>query len=150
MFSDKVRLPVRKSFAGQMSKTQKQFQKDCDIGRIVKHYDKYGVIPEGVNVRQPRYIDNSQIPTFQEAQDMMRYAEEVFLRVPIEIRRACDHNMAKVADFLADPNNKDVLKKYGLLKPEQEPTTADYIKIIAQNTKKEEKQPEAAAAQLPT
>lgn len=135
MFGAQLRKPVKMIFT-KKTKTMESEKDSCDVNRIMNHYLRYGVVPDGVTVKTPKFGDFSNIPTFQDAQNMMRQAEDVFLRVPIEIRRACDHNAAKVMDFLNDPNNKDVLKKYGMLKPEpvEKP---DYLKQIAENTKKE-------------
>lgn len=141
MFGQELRIRVPTKSGGR-SKTQQAEKVNCDINRIVKHYTKYGVVPEGVTVKAARYADVSQVPTFQEAQNMIRHAEEIFLSVPLEIRRACDHNPAKVMDFINDPANADVLKKFGMLKPEkvEEP---NYLKEIAENTKKEPVKPVA-------
>lgn len=139
------RIPV-KCRGGGKSKTQQQFKKDCDINSIYKHYVKYGVIPENVVVKVPKFQDNGKVPTFQQAQDMMIEASNLYSKVPLEIRRLCDHDPAKVADFLCDEKNRDILNKHGLLK-EKKVEEPNYLKEIAETLKKGSEEP---AAQLPT
>lgn len=121
------------------SKTQQNQKDNCDINKIYKHFQKYGVIPENVAVRTPKFQDNSMIPSFQEAQNMMQEASAAFEKIPLEIRKLCDHNPAKVMDFIHDPQNKAYLEKYGMLaKPKvAEPDPLDLLQKIAKNTEKE-------------
>lgn len=121
--------------------TEQQHKNSCDINHIVAQYNKTGVMPEGTRI--PQYIDNTSIPSLEEAFSVVKQAQEAFLDLPANIRRLMDNDPAKMEQFLSDKDNTDILVKYGVLEiktpPVKEPTLGDVINQLKENNKTTEK-----------
>ena len=90
------------------------FKKQCDINVIMKQYENTGMLPQQTHI-QPRYIDNTEVPTLEEAFEATNRAMEAFYDLPPEVRRLMDNDPSKLENFIADSENHQVLEKYGII-----------------------------------
>lgn len=99
---------------------QQQFAEESDINTIVRRFGLTGEIPE--NFKMPVSGDFTNIPSFEEAQNMIRAAQEAFDQVPAHIRARFDNNPQKLMNFLDNEENKAEALKLGLIQHPPEKT----------------------------
>ena len=123
--------------------TDQSSQKESDINNIMKQYGITGMLP---NITIPgEYRDNSNTPTLEAAYDIVNAANEAFFQLPPNIRKLMDNQPSQLENFIADPNNADLLKKHGILISKNEvpvstltkPVTTEPV-VITEKTKKTE------------
>lgn len=96
------------------SRTHQGSKDECDINRIMRRFEKTGVI-EHQNRFQGRYGDFTLFPgDYQEALHQVRDANEMFLTLPAKVRKEFDNDPGQFLDFVTDPSNSDALKELGL------------------------------------
>lgn len=88
---------------------------DADINTIVRRFGLTGELPG--DLRMPVSGDFSGITDFHGAMNLVRAAQEEFLRVPANIRDRFNNDPQKFMSFMEDPGNLDEARKLGLLKP---------------------------------
>lgn len=91
--------------------TKDSFKDECDINVIMARYARTGVLPE--NYRQPVYADVSEVPSYMEALDVVRQAEDAFYALPAQARLECGNDPAVFVDRLR--SDAEWAKKHGLL-----------------------------------
>lgn len=99
------------------SETRQDMADECDINILMKKYEQTGLFPQPQG-RQPFYVDATDLPTYQEALNMIMAADDAFNALPASIRREFDNNPAKFVEFAEDPKNAQKLKEWGMLSPE--------------------------------
>lgn len=99
------------------SKTQQHFAEECDINTIVRRFGLTGQLPTAV--RMPTYGDFQNVPTYQEAMNAIRAADEAFMEMPAEVRARFNNDPASFVDFCSDPANKEEARKLGLVDKEE-------------------------------
>lgn len=104
-------------FNGDRGLTKQADAKDCDINAIFKRYERCGQLPDMI-VRDGRYGDFSEVPSYQEACEIVRFAEEQFLNLDVSIRNRFENDPVKFLAFVHDAKNVDEIERMGLLKPE--------------------------------
>lgn len=107
--------------------TQQGFKEECDINVIVERFGLTGQLPE--NLRMPVSGDFTGVTDFQSAMNIVRQAEEEFLRVPAHIRERFSHDPGKLMAFLEDDKNRDEAVKLGLVNPPVE-RTRDVVQAV--------------------
>lgn len=95
------------------SMTQQQFKDDCDVNVIMKKYAQTGVVTH-TNSRTGVYADFLDLPSYQEALDIVRYGDEAFMQLDAHIRNKFDNDPQKLLDYLADPANIEESIQLGL------------------------------------
>jgi hypothetical protein len=95
--------------------TDQSDAKAADINNIMKTYQKTGIFPE-VNDRIGQYIDNTDMPSLEEMHDQAVKAKSLFMELPSALRKLMDNDPTKMAEFISDPSNIEICKKYGILK----------------------------------
>lgn len=105
---------------GPDSMTQQEFAKECDINEIVRRFGLTGQLPE--NLRFPVSGDFTGVGDFHEAMNLVRQAEEEFLRVPAEVRARFQNDPGRLLAFLDDGKNRDEAIKLGLVNAPPERT----------------------------
>lgn len=120
------------------SMTKQEFQKECDINNIIKHFSVSGMFSH-VNVRaaQGSYQDLPDSVDFQESLDVIRAAETAFMSLPAKVRDRFGQDPAEFLAFLGDPANAEEAQKLGLLKPVEPPPEPLEVKVV--NPPQEEK-----------
>lgn len=91
---------------------------DADINVIARSFGLgRGPMPVPPEVFDPRhYGDMSEVPSLQEALDLVREAENSFMRLPPELRKRFNDAPAALWEFVQDPNNWPEAVRLGLLK----------------------------------
>lgn len=121
--------------------TDQSFKKQCDINLIMKQYEKTGMLPQQT-ISNPRYIDNTNIPTLEDAFNITNQAMEAFYTLPPTIRRLMDNDASQLENFISNPENHDLLKKHGVIVEKQhvkpDATLNDVIETLKNNHSKTE------------
>lgn len=116
-YDARVKVDSDLDFKGDRGLTKQSDAKDCDINAMFRRFEKTGQLPDMI-VREPRYGDFSDVPSYQEACDIVNHAEEQFAALDVDIRNRFENDPAKFLAFVTDSKNVDELEKMGLLKPE--------------------------------
>lgn len=105
------------SFEGAVSLTKQSDAIDADINSLFARFERTGQLPNMI-VKEASYGDFSSVPSYQEAVEIVRHADEQFINLDVSIRNRFDNDPAKFLAFATDPANIDELEKMKLLKPE--------------------------------
>jgi len=107
--------------------TDQSYKNACDINNIMANYVKTGMLPQ-TNSSEPRYVDNTLIPSLEIAHNVIKQAQDAFQALPPYIRKLMDNDPSKLESFISDPENTHLLIKYGLATEKiQEKTTNSEI-----------------------
>ena len=101
------------------SLTQQQFKEDSDINTIVDRFMKTGHLPDPVSM--PQYVDYEGIFDFQSAMNVVRAADENFMRMDAKVRSRFNNSPQEFLNFFADPANGDEAVRLGLAVPQASP-----------------------------
>ncbi|AZL82749.1 internal scaffolding protein [Apis mellifera associated microvirus 31] len=108
------REPVHVPLSGEPSRTKQEFKTEVNINEIVARMRRGISPPAWMTSATPRYGDFTDMPvSFQEAHAIMEAGQAAFLGLPLEIRRAIDHDPTRINEI-----PKELYAKFGLLKPE--------------------------------
>ena len=94
------------------SLTQQQFAVESDINTIVDTFMKTGHLPDPVSM--PQYVDYEGIFDFQSAMNVVRAADENFMRMDAKVRSRFHNSPQEFLEFFADPANQDEAIRLGL------------------------------------
>lgn len=110
IYSKKVR--VEQGPGSEPSQTKQSFAKECDVNEILRRYEKSGLPPElkqgGV------YGDFVDVPSYQEALEIIIKAETLFNELPVRVRDEFGHDPSKFLDFAHNPASKERMIELGL------------------------------------
>lgn len=96
------------------SLTHQSFKEECDINRIMKKWEKTGII-EHRNNFEGRYADFTVIPNdYHEAMNSVVEAQNMFMTLPASVRKRFANDPGEFLEFVTDPNNQDEVVKLGL------------------------------------
>lgn len=90
-------------------------EEESNINTIVRRFGLTGEMPN--DLRMPQSGDFTNIPDFHAAMNMVRAAQEEFLRVPAEVRARFNNDPQSFMQFVENEDNRDEARKLGLLKP---------------------------------
>lgn len=94
-----------------------QSQKDeADINVIVRRFGLTGEVP--VMNRVPLPLEHCDDIDYRDCLDYVNAAGKSFDTLPSDVRARFANNPALLVDFASDPQNKDQLKLWGLLREE--------------------------------
>lgn len=95
------------------SLTQQHFSEDAEINNIIAFHDRNGIIK---NVQQgiANYGDYSEVHEYREALDLIRQADEDFMKLPSSVRRQFNNNAGDFFEFAGNPENQSELVEMGL------------------------------------
>lgn len=111
----------RVAFATEGPSMTKQADADgCDINKIMRRYEKTGVV-EHVNRFQGDYGDFTSVQDYQTSVNQVLAAQEAFNSLPSKVRRRFDNDPASFLAFVGDEANREEMVELGLLKAPQEP-----------------------------
>lgn len=108
--------------------TDQSYKNECDINVIMANYAKTGLMSH-VTTLQPHYTDNTIIPSLEAAYDIVNAAENAFFELPPDIRKLMDNDPSQLENFIANPDNVQILLKNGILveKPQQKVSKTETI-----------------------
>lgn len=98
------------------TRTQQNFKEECDINTLVRRFKITGLMPQ--NVRPPQYQDFDGVTDYHTAMNAVRQAAESFAQMPANVRKRFDNDAGNFTTFCMNPENKEEMKKLGLLIPE--------------------------------
>lgn len=127
---------VNNPVSGEPSRTKQEFKSEVDINEIVARMRRGVQPPPWMTSATPRYGDFTNMPaSFQEAYAIVQEGEQAFKSLPLEFRRALDHNPANL-----DSAPRELYEQYGLLNKDQEAAsdaTSSTLKADPQATRLE-------------
>lgn len=97
------------------SLTQQSFAEEVDINTIVKRFGLTGQLPQAI--RAPTYGDFDDIPSYHQAQNAIRQADEAFRAMPADVRYRFGNDPGRFVDFVSDENNRAEAIRLGLVVP---------------------------------
>ena len=97
------------------SLTQQQFRDESDINTIVDRFMKTGHLPDPVSM--PQYVDYEGVFDFQSAMNVVRQADENFMRMDAKVRARFHNSPQEFLEFFADPANSEEAVRFGLVLP---------------------------------
>lgn len=103
---------------------------ESNINTIVRRFGLTGQLPD--DVRMPQSGDFTGVPDFHTAMNLVRAAQEEFLRVPAHIRARFANDPQAFMHFLEDDSNRAEAEKLGLLKP-VEVANPMLVKVVPDN-----------------
>ena len=101
------------------SLTQQQFKEEADINTIVDRFMKTGVMPDAVSM--PQYVDYEGVFDFQSAMNVVRQADENFMRMDAKVRARFNNSPQQFLEFFANPDNAEEAVRLGLAVPHAKP-----------------------------
>jgi len=129
-YMDRPNLNSDISFEGDKGVTKQADARDCDINLIMRRYEKTGTLPDLI-VKNGRYGDFSEVPDYQEACNIVNFANEQFDALDVNIRNRFANDPVNFLAFMNDPANEDEIEKMGLLKPEAVKARQEARKLAA-------------------
>lgn len=106
------REPVNNPVSGEPTRTKQEFKNDVNINTIIERMRKGINPPQWMTSATPRYGDFTNLPvSFQEAHAIMAAGQEAFASLPLEFRRALDHDPRNL-----DHAPRELYEQFGLLK----------------------------------
>lgn len=108
------------------SLTRQEFKDQVDINVMMANYESTGDFPIDVlGNREPKYVDFTVYPdNLMDYMNMMRNAEEAFMRLPASVRTTFDNDAARFVEFASDEKNLDQMVAWDLAKAPDPPSTA--------------------------
>lgn len=111
----------------ELGLTQQQFKEECDINEIVRRFGLTGEMPS--DLRMPVSGDFTGVTDFHTAMNLVRQAEEEFMRMPAEVRERFAHDPGKLIAFCEDGSNLEEAIKLGLV-PKPAEKTRDVVQAV--------------------
>lgn len=101
------------------SMTDQSFKDECDMGKLIDRYNKTGffynpLAMHGQKPRSPMFEDFADVPTFQEAQEVIARSQSQFEALPAKVRDFFDNDPALMLAFVNDPKNHDKCVELGI------------------------------------
>lgn len=100
-------------YNNEPSLTEKFHADSVDINNIVDQYLRGATVPG--NSRVPRYIDCTDIMSYQDSLDMVRCVNEQFDSLPAKLRGFFDNDPGQYFEFVNDPDNLEESIRLGLI-----------------------------------
>jgi phage internal scaffolding protein len=98
------------------SLTQQQFKEESDINTIVDRFMKTGHLPEPASM--PQYVDYEGVFDFQSAMNVVRQADENFMRMDAKVRARFHNSPQEFLEFFSNPDNSGEAVRLGLAVPQ--------------------------------
>lgn len=103
----RVQLKFLKSDPNAQSKTNQSDKDSTDINKIMKRYEKSGLITDLITgvPRTPNYGDFTGIPDYHTLQSTLARTRQAFEALPADTRTRFGNDPHNLVNFLADPKN---------------------------------------------
>lgn len=103
-------------------------EEESNINTIVRRFGISGKMPD--QVAMPRSGDFTNAPDFHTAMNLVRQAQEEFVKVPADIRARFLNDPQAFMAFVEDDANRDEAKRLGLLKAPVEPPKPMEVRVV--------------------
>lgn len=100
------------------TRTKQEFAEEADINTLVKRYGLMGTMPKDHRVAMFGDFESGPLD-YHEAQNTIRAADEAFMSMPPEVRYRFGNNPQSLMEFVSNSENREEVKKLGLLAPEK-------------------------------
>jgi len=100
----------------KQGRTKQSHKNECDINQIMAKFQKTGVLTHAKS-QEAEYGDIPSVD-FQEAMNIVIQSREMFAELPSSVRKRFNNSAQNYLEFLENPDNKEEMRKMGLLKPE--------------------------------
>lgn len=116
------------------SLAQQHMKDECDINVLMDRFVVKKAIPQ--LEMPPLQGDFENVPTYQEALNMMVAANRSFMSMDAKIRARFENDPGKFVEYASNPENVQELRKWGFTSPEsdrahQDAQTAEKARIDA-------------------
>jgi phage internal scaffolding protein len=103
---------------------------ETDINTIVRRFGLTGELPGDIDM--PQSGDYTGVGDFQSAMNIVRAAQEEFMRVPAEIRARFNNDPHRFSEFFNDPVNQDEAIRMGLATRKPDPVVPEpmLVKVV--------------------
>lgn len=101
---------------GTESMTKQSFKDECDIHKILKQYQRTGIITH-IKSSGARFDDLPSDVDFQSALNTVMEAENAFALLPSSVRASFNNSPAALLAALEDPKRHAELRELGILQP---------------------------------
>lgn len=105
-------------------------EEESNINTIVRRFGLTGELPN--DVKMPQSGDFTNLPDFHTAINIVRKAQQEFLRVPAELRARFGNDPQAFMAFVEDESNRPEALRLGLLKPIQAAPEPMLVKVVAE------------------
>ena len=113
-------------FTGEKSRTKQEFLESSDLNNIMKRYPERGTVLQ--HTKKPMFGDFAELPTFQEALNVVVKAREGFEALPSHVRERFHNSPEEFLAFVHGEGNEAELKKLGLIvDPPKKAATLDDV-----------------------
>ena len=103
-------------------------REETDINTIVRRFGLTGELPK--DLKMPQSGDFSGLPGFHEAMNLVRAAQEEFLRVPADVRARFGNDPGAFMRFCEDRENLPEMRRLGLAVEPQAPLPPMAVRVV--------------------
>lgn len=101
---------------GDQMLTKQEHKDECDIHRIIKQYQRTGIITH-VQTKRADYTDLPDSLDFQQSLNIIMEAENAFNDLPASVRAHFVNDPSRFLAAFNDPAQYDYLREVGLIRP---------------------------------
>lgn len=138
-------LPAMNTIVCDEGKTKQKVGIEHDINKIVAKYKKTGQMPSlrlnaGMLTEGENVVDLTGIGDYQDCQNKIVNANELFQRYPSMIRRRFDNSIEKFISFMGNLSNQETLNeaiKLGLVEQVKKPENKASETTVNKDEKKD-------------
>lgn len=113
------------------SMTKQSFMDETDINLIVARALKGHDVSGSLSERVAQFGDVSDVPSYQEALDLVNRANGLFMSMEAHVRSRFSNDPALLLAFLEDPRNREEAVMLGLVKPAEPAVVAPEVPVSA-------------------
>lgn len=122
------------------SLAKQSMKSECDIDFILKKHRETGILTH-VNTAKPNFDDCMDAPSYHEALNQIKIAQDSFATLPSEIRIRFANNPADFIAFAQDPKNAEEMADLGLTNIREATIADEFANALEIDRKKHEKPP---------
>lgn len=105
-------------------------EEESNINTIVRRFGITGELPG--DYAMPQSGDFTGIPDFHTAMNLVRQAQEEFVKVPAHIRARFGNDPQAFMAFVEDDANRDEARRLGLLKPVPQAPEPQLVRVVSE------------------
>ena len=114
----------------EASITKQNLKDNADINKIIKKYQKTGVLTN-LNQLEAMYGEITS-DDLQDSLEKLNKSHEAFMSIPSEIRKRFNNDAGQFIDFATNPDNLSEMQQLGLAPPP--PPEPEPIEVVVTNT----------------
>lgn len=117
------------------SLTEEHHKDRCDINKIIRNYDRTGLITH-ISSKEPQWgMDTLSAPkSYQDAMNIVTVARESFEALPANVRKRFDNKPERFLEFIQNPENSSEAERLGIYTVIKPPETIDQANEIEEDS----------------